>query len=155
MKTCCNYSTHIVGTWHLGLSNTSMLPTSRGFDTHIGYWFGMQDHLHHHSYGVYDFNEGLRIATEYNNTFSTPIFTSAAVDIITRSAGSSEEAPYFLYLAYQDVHWPLQAPQQFIDAYADQTDGDIKRQRVCAMASHLDEAIGNITRAIDSVDGKD
>lgn len=103
LKSCCNYSTHIVGKWHLGLSTLSTLPTYRGFDTHLGYWFGMQDHQRHRSYTAYDFHNQLELATQYNNTFSTPIFAEEATKIIENSVHN--ENPFFLYLAFQDIHW--------------------------------------------------
>jgi arylsulfatase A-like enzyme len=53
-----------------------------------------------------------------------------------------------LYLSFQDVHWPLQAPEEYISRYKGLTDGDLKRQMVCAMATHLDDAIGNVTQAL-------
>jgi arylsulfatase B len=83
LKNCCNYSTHIVGKWHLGHGSVAALPLSRGFDTHLGYWFGVEDHFRHRIYGGYDFQEQLDVATSYKNTFSTPIFTQRAIDIMT------------------------------------------------------------------------
>jgi arylsulfatase B len=54
----------------------------------------------------------------------------------------------FLYLAFQNIHWPLEAPQSYIDKYANATGGDVTRQMVCAMINFLDDAIGNVTAAL-------
>lgn len=148
LKSCCNYSTHIIGKWHLGLSTIETLPTSRGFDTHFGYWLGVEDHIRHRTYGAYDYNDQLRIATELNGTWSTPTFTSKAIEIFETAKTSDQ--PFFLYLSFQDVHWPVQAPDSFIEQFANSTGGDRIRQRVCAMAAHLDEAVGNVTAALRS-----
>jgi arylsulfatase B len=146
LKSCCGYSTHLVGKWHLGLNTKSTLPTSRGFDTSLGYWFGVEDHFRHRIYGAYDFSDQTDVVTQYNNTFSTPIFTDRAIDIIKTHA--NDENPFFLYLAYQDVHWPLQAPDKFASKFENNTGGSFMRKMVCAMAAHLDEAVGNVTQAL-------
>lgn len=127
-----------------------MLPTSRGFDSHFGYWLGCEDHIRHRVYGAYDFNDDLRIANEYNGTFSTPLFAERAIDIINSHKDQKDPDPFFMYLAFQDIHWPLQAPDEYVDMFRGKTDGDFKRMMVCAMAAHLDEAIGNVTAALKS-----
>ena len=38
------------------------------------------------------------------------------------SSASSGDQPFFLYLAFQAVHSPVQAPQEFIDLYPDVED---------------------------------
>ena len=51
--------------------------------------------------------------------------------------------PLFLYIAFQNVHDPVQAPQQYIDKYK-----FIKnnlRRTYAGMVAILDEAVGNIT----------
>ena len=52
--------------------------------------------------------------------------------------------PLFLYMAFQNVHNPIQAPDQYVDKYSFITQ---KMRRVHAgMADILDEAVGNITK---------
>ena len=52
---------------------------------------------------------------EYNNTYSTYPFTAHAVGVIEKLEA---DTPLFLYMPYQNVHWPLEAPQEFMDMFA-------------------------------------
>ena len=52
--------------------------------------------------------------------------------------------PLFLYMAFQNVHNPIQAPDKYVEKY---NFIDQKMRRVHAgMADILDEAVGNITK---------
>ena len=46
-----DYSTHIVGKWHLGICNRNYWPTYRGFDHHYGLLLGAQDYYDQSRYG--------------------------------------------------------------------------------------------------------
>ena len=60
---------------------------------------------------------------------------------IVESHDASE--PLFMYMAFQNVHTPVQAPNIYVDKYKDIED---QRRRVyCAMVDIMDDAIGNIT----------
>jgi hypothetical protein len=49
---------------------------------------------------------------------------------------------------YQNVHWPLEAPDDYMAKYAATTGGDGRRQHVCAMARIMDDGVGNVTAAL-------
>eukprot|EP00656_Telonema_subtile_P057873 TRINITY_DN9628_c0_g1_i2.p1 TRINITY_DN9628_c0_g1~~TRINITY_DN9628_c0_g1_i2.p1 ORF type:complete len:484 (-),score=81.37 TRINITY_DN9628_c0_g1_i2:172-1623(-) len=158
LKRCCNYSTHMVGKWHLGQNVLGSLPTGRGFDTYYGYWSGAEEYYTHDVFGAYDFNDDvrhapgstkedvtLRPALEANNTYSTIAMTARAVNIID---GFDPKSKLFLYLPYQAVHWPLEAPPEYVKRYENSTGGVLARQMVCAMAKAMDDGIGNVTEAL-------
>lgn len=103
------YSTHAVGKWHLGQNELAALPTGRGFDSYYGYWAGAEDYVTHSTKGAYDLAEDTKTCFAANGTYSTYLFAARAVRVIEAAAKAS--SPFYLYLAFQNVHWPLEAPQ--------------------------------------------
>ena len=132
------WATKQVGKWHLGQNVLAALPTGRGFQQYYGYWSGAEDYYTHECRGAYDIADGTKTDFSANGTYSTPLFTSKAIDMIR---GFSREAPWFMYLAYQNIHWPLEAPQSYLDRFANSTGGNEKRQAIAAMTAILDEGL--------------
>ena len=48
-----NYSSHMVGKWHLGSHRAVYTPTRRGFRSHVGYWTGHEDYYDHTAQELY------------------------------------------------------------------------------------------------------
>ncbi len=69
----------------------------------------------------------------------TDAFTREAISFIQR-CGS--ERPYFLYLAYNAVHSPLQGADSYMKKY--EGIDDIQRRIFAAMLGHLDDGVGKV-----------
>jgi len=109
------------GKWHLGFFKEDYLPVNRGFDSFYGYLTGSEDYFgHYHCYltcGL-DFRDNLTVVTTANGTYSAYLFSQRAEQLIRAHGARSssddggfrqqEEQPFFLYLAFQSVHSPLQ-----------------------------------------------
>lgn len=78
--------------------------------------------------------------------YSTLLFTSRAVEIVKEHDVAS---PLFLYLAYQAVHAPREAPDSYVDAYNGVIQ-DQDRKVFAGMLTCMDEGIGNLTAALDA-----
>ena len=96
-------SSHAVGKWHLGANTLSTLPTGRGFETHIGYVNGAEDHFTHTVADAYDFSRNVAPLPELNNTWSTRVFAAEAEAVIAQfgTGGARAGERMFLYLAFQ------------------------------------------------------
>ena len=140
-----NYSTHMVGKWHIGFYKREFIPTQRGFDSFYGYLTGAEDYYRHtNSQGFpsekyeglkgYDLRDGEKIAKDAERTYSTFLFAQKAERIISEHNTSQ---PLFLYLAFQSVHEPLQVPEQYLKQYEDIKDHN--RRIYAAMTSRMDE----------------
>ncbi|KAK7142986.1 hypothetical protein R3I93_014212 [Phoxinus phoxinus] len=147
------YATHMVGKWHLGMFRKDCLPTRRGFQTFFGYLTGSEEYYTHHRCSfiaplnvtrcALDLRDGEDPAANYTGQYSTELFSQRAEDIVTRHG---PEQPLFLYVALQAVHAPLQVPERYVAPY-----GFIKnahRRQYAGMVSAMDEAVGNISRAL-------
>ena len=142
------YRTGMVGKWHLGAASP-FHPLRRGFDFFYGFLGGG------HDYFVVDttvqLNENYKTALDDNGTpvafdgYLTEVLTDQAIRFLKQT----DESPYFLYVAYNAPHGPLQAPQETIARFSDIQDP--KRQIYAAMVSSMDEQIGRLLATLDEL----
>jgi arylsulfatase A-like enzyme len=129
------YVTGAVGKWHLGIVK-HFHPFKRGYDEFFGFLHGG------HSYidpGLGTFNPVLRGTEPVDEKeYLTDAFSREAVAFVERH----HKEPFFLYLAYNAVHTPMQAPVRYKDGFKQITN---KKRRIYAgMLTAMDEGIGKL-----------
>ncbi len=144
------YHTGAFGKWHLGLTK-EYHPCSRGFDEFYGF-------LGHGAHDYFDLS-----IKENADDYHQPIYrnltpisdTGYLTDNLAREACSfiknnaHKENPFFLYLPFNAVHTPLQAPEKDIKMF---NTGDPKRDIQLAMLHRMDIAIGDVIKTLKKED---
>ena len=107
------YHTFITGKWHLGMHGMEKWPLQRGFERFYGILAGAT------SYFMPTGGRGLWLDNDkqpdpQSPYYTTDAFTDYAIDFID---SVQDKNPFFLYLAYNAPHWPLQAKQEDIDKF--------------------------------------
>lgn len=126
------YRTGLVGKWHLGAGRDEYLPTSRGFDHFVGFLGGLSDYWDYHLY---------RNAERWNSdgTYLTHKLTEEALGFIRSNDGE----PFFLEVAFNAPHEPLQAPEDMLSLYeGDPLSAEVRT--LYAMVTAMDLGIGRI-----------
>ncbi|UCD30351.1 MAG: arylsulfatase, partial [Planctomycetota bacterium] len=136
------YRTIILGKWHLGEYKPEYLPLQRGFDYHYGHYLGAIDYYTHSRMGGLDWHRNGQPVREEG--YTTNLLAAEAVKIITKHDPAQ---PLFLYVPFNAVHAPLQAPQQYIDRYKHIENK--KRSIYAAMTTCMDDAIGRTLEALE------
>ena len=109
LRRLAGYHTVALGKWHLGLSTTGHLPINRGFDRHLGFLGGGEDHWNQcegacaqiPSVDLWqDHGPAPTSGPGSNGTYSAYLYTAEAVRVIeTLPTG----APLFMYFAAHEV----------------------------------------------------
>lgn len=128
------YATGIVGKWHLG-SLPEMHPQKRGFDEFFGFLGGA--HSYFNPTGI------LRGKTQVEEKeYTTDAFGREAVEFIERH----KSTPWFLYLAFNAVHTPMDATDDRLAKFPGIADK--QRRTYDAMMLAMDEAIGRVRQKL-------
>jgi len=143
------YHTGIVGKWHLGLESPNT-PNERGFDFFHGFLGDMMDsyttHLRHG-------NNYLRLNGQVIEAegHATDLFTDWSIAYLKERA-SKKDQPFFLYLAYNAPHFPIEPPAEWLAKVRERQPGlDEKRAANVAFVEHLDHGIGRVLGALDEL----
>jgi len=136
------YTTAIVGKWHLGHHAPEYLPTRRGFDHQYGHYNGALDYFTHIRDGGFDWHKDDKVCRDEG--YTTHLLAKDAANFVTNNAGKK---PFFLYVPFNAVHNPLQAPEEYLKRYASLKG---QRQKYAAMLSAMDDAVGQVVAAVQN-----
>lgn len=142
------YKTMGIGKWHLGV-HEKFRPWNRGFNEFFGFLGGghryfPEEYTIHHSDSATNEAQSYKTKLINNNQvveskeYLTDELSNQAVSFIERN----KKEPFFLYLAYNAPHAPLQAPEKYLKRFEHITDK--KRKTYAAMVSAVDDGIGNV-----------
>ena len=150
------YTSGVIGKWHLG-AHISNHPLNRGFDFFYGHLGGGHRYFPEEltiedSYSIND--EPLSYKTwimrdhkpEKTDEYLTDEFSNEAVKFVEKN----KEGPFFLYLAYNAPHGPLQATQKYLDRFDHVRDK--KRKTYAAMVSAVDDGVGRLLDKLEALD---
>jgi arylsulfatase A-like enzyme len=141
------YSTALIGKWHLGLTPPDA-PNARGFEFFHGFLGDMMDDYETHR------RHGINYLRENSETIdprghATDLFTAWAIDFL-RDRGR-DHRPFFLELAYNAPHAPIQPPAEWLKRVRDRAPKlpDLRARRI-ALVEQMDDGIGRVMSALSA-----
>jgi arylsulfatase A-like enzyme len=133
------YRTGIVGKWHNGALEDAYSPTSRGFQSFTGFRGGWMDYW---DWSIFA-SGGVRKA---DGRYLTEVLGEAGAAFVAEPS----EAPFFLWLAFNAPHFPLQAPEGDIARHLGKPGITREVATIYAMVEAMDAAIGRVLAALDA-----
>jgi arylsulfatase B len=100
--------------------------------------------------------EGCSRSPDLRGTYSVNIYSAEAVARIHQHAEGS--SPWLIYLAYQSIHEPLQAPAEYARRYSETpgwADWSQGQKTISMMLASLDDGVKNISAALATTDQVD
>ena len=135
------YRTALVGKWHLGFGD-KFHPMARGFDEFFGFLGHSHSYLESESASINPIFDGRKVVSEI--PYLTDALSDRAVDFIKRQ----KLQPFFLYLAFNAVHTPMEATDKYLARFTHIQNK--QRRTYAAMLSAMDDAIGKTLAALRS-----
>ena len=150
------YTSGIVGKWHMG-THPKFRPNERGFDHFYGFLSGGHRYFPHEL--TIDKIENATEQWSWYNTkllentqqveideYLTDELSNEAVAFIERE----KDNPFFLYLAYNAPHGPLQATKKYLDR--NRHIANKKRRTYAAMVTAVDDGVGRVLEKLHELD---
>ncbi len=131
------YATGLVGKWHNGALDQRYHPRSRGFDEFVGFQGGWNPYYRYRldRNGVIEYGD--------RDAYLTDVFSDAAVDFLERHS----QDPFFLQVAYNAPHFPLEAPDAIAQKYTEMG-FSLGVSLIYAMIEVMDAGIGRISEKL-------
>ena len=127
------YTTIAMGKWHLGY-NESDHPNKRGFDEFYGFETGSRSYFPLKNPTKHNMLQHNGKRVEFNG-YLTDVIGDQSVKYIE----DNKDKPFFMYLAYNAVHTPMEAKKEDLEKYQYHP-----RQKLAAMTWSLDQNIGKL-----------
>lgn len=144
-----DYRTALIGKWHLGLESENH-PCKRGFDHFHGFLGDMMDDYYTHlRHDINYMRHGFETIDPRGH--ATDLFTEWSTEFIQAQAQSSD--PFFLYLAYNAPHTPIQPPDEWVTRVQErEPDISPERAKYVALVEHMDAGIGRVLDTLVETD---
>jgi arylsulfatase A-like enzyme len=133
------YVTGLLGKWHLG-EGEKFHPLNRGFDEFFGFTGGAHTYLKAADKRYGPIVRG-RQPVELKG-YLTDVLADEAADFMQRHRAE----PFFLYLAFNAVHTPMEAPEEALAKFSSIRDPG--RRVYAAVTWKMDQAVGRVTQAL-------
>lgn len=140
------YHTAIVGKWHLGLESPNT-PNERGFDFFHGFLGDMMESYTTHVRDGHNYMRRNQDVIEPTG-HATDLFSDWASGYL-RDRAKHKEQPFFLYLAFNAPHFPIEPPADWLEKVKQRAPQlEEKRAKNVAFVEHLDDRIGRVLSAL-------
>jgi arylsulfatase A len=130
------YRTGLVGKWHNGALDPRFHPNARGFDEFVGFSAGWSDYWDY----VLDANGSELVG---DGRYLTDVLTEHALAFLARH----RREPFFLVVAYNAPHFPMQAPEELVQPYRDAGE-TLGAAITYAMIEAMDAGVGRLDEAL-------
>ncbi len=149
------YTTGVLGKWHMG-THPSLHPNRRGFDE----FFGFLEGGHRYFPEEWTLRDNSEAKSQYDG-YLTKLERNGVVveeseyltDALSREAVSfverHQQSPFFLYLAYNAPHTPLQATEKYLNRFSHIADK--RRRTYAAMVSAVDDGVNALLNKLDEL----
>ena len=149
------YTSIAIGKWHMG-AHESLHPLKRGFDDFYGFLSGGHQYFPEEltlnspfeaksQYDGYKTKLLRNYEREDEKEYLTDAFSREAVSYIEKN----KDHPFFIYLAYNAPHTPLQATEKYLSRFPEITNQ--KRKTYAAMVSAIDDGVGLILAKLEAL----